>query len=180
MKRMKHAALLALTGVPALIFSGCASGTASALKAAIDGRSTDLAGVAELVKKEPDARLDDGRSCLFYAVKMERFAIAETMAANGARMTAGEAHILFDVEEKKTASARYRFMQPMFPSQMAKYADGVPAEEQKFYTCGAGASAEKIARELRCTTEALIAANPDVDFSHLRRGQKLLVPQRGK
>lgn len=175
------AAKIFLLSVPALL-CGCAANRGAELSRMISDRAgtPDLGRVAEIAREEPDAKTADGASCLYFAVKMERFDIAETLAANGARMTASEAHRLFDVEEKKTASARYRFMRPMFPSQMAKYADGVPADEQKFYECRAGDTAEKIARKLRCTSDALRAANPDVDFSFLRKGQKLLVPTRGK
>lgn len=179
--RFETAKIFLLAGVPALL-AGCAADRGAELSAMISSRMTkpDPARVAEIAREQPDAKTPNGETCLFYAVKMERFDIAETLAANGARMTAGEAHTLFDVEERKTASARYRFMQPMFPSQMAKYADGVPAEEQKFYECRAGDTAEKIARKLRCTADALRAANPDADFSRLRKGEKLLVPLRGK
>lgn len=164
-----------------VLMVGCASGgNGAVLVSLIDSRSTDYGRIAELSKNDPDAKTADGYSCLYYAVKMERLDIAEVMAVSGARMTSGEAHILFDVEKKKTSSRRYKFMEPMFPSQMAKYADGVPPENQKFYVCRPGDHPKRIAKKLRCSVDALLAANPEVDFDLLREGQKLLVPKRGK
>lgn len=163
------------------ILNGCTgSGNGHAIKVLIDSRSTDYEKIAALIHDDPSAKTPDGQSCLYYAVKMERFDIAEVLAVNGARMTSGEAHILFDVETKKTFSKRYKFLEPMFPSVMGRYSDGIPVEEQKHYVCRSGDYPERIAKRLRCTVEALRTANPDVDFDLLREGQKLLIPPRGK
>lgn len=50
-----------------------------------------------------------------------------------------------------------------------------PAAPSK-YTAVRGDTLDRIARKLGCSAEALRAANPDVDFIHLRKGTKLNVP----
>lgn len=157
------------------MFSACASVPAvSPVYAALQKRPTDLAQLEALAKVEPNAKAPDGNTCLYHAIVVENFEAAEVLAANGARLTPEELYALFEPYKRNASSKRYRFLAPAFPDEITTGAAG--AVKRRIYKCVSGDTAMRIARKLNCTEQELRDVNPDVDFTHLRRGQSLNVP----
>lgn len=157
------------------MLSACASAPAvSPVYSALQKRPTDLKQLEEFAKIEPDAKTPDGNTCLYHAIVVENFDAAEVLAANGARLTPEELYALFEPYKRRASSKRYRFLAPAFPDEITDGAAG--AVKRRIYKCVSGDTAMRIARKLNCSEQELRDVNPDVDFTHLRRGQSLNVP----
>lgn len=159
----------------ACCFQACATlPEASPVYLALQEQPINLDRLALLTREDPHAKAPDGNSCLYHAVVAEKWEAAETLAANGARLTAEEIHALFTPYAKRTSSQRYRFLVPIFADKMEAGESGLP--KRRMYTCVAGDTCVRIARKLDCTEQELRDVNPDTNFSRLKRGQKLNVP----